>query len=227
MDFNLDEYGVTVAAVQGTDFGPYVDLLGKDGLAVPHVVLTDGDILAAGEGQREGGLRRAVDLADPTEKQALGARLADLVAGDPSSASSSQLRKELVADVRSYGVFVGGQTLETDLCHLVPEALIAAYSELPHPASGATDVQAGVTNEAGTVPDLVVRAKFLRRISDLGKGRFAQRTADHIAAGDLRGRLAADPTLLSRIHVLAALDAVSHSVRGKPLLAVSDESAPE
>ncbi len=41
--FELDRYGITVCNVRGTDFVPYVRLVGNDGLQIPFVVLTDGD----------------------------------------------------------------------------------------------------------------------------------------------------------------------------------------
>lgn len=39
----LDRYGITVCNIRGTDFVPYVRLVGNDGLQIPFVVLTDGD----------------------------------------------------------------------------------------------------------------------------------------------------------------------------------------
>lgn len=43
LGFDLDAWGVVVASVQGTDFGPYRKLLGPEGFDIPHLVVTDGD----------------------------------------------------------------------------------------------------------------------------------------------------------------------------------------
>ena len=42
--FDLDGYGIVVAAVEGTDFVPYARLLGPQALNQPFAVLTDGDV---------------------------------------------------------------------------------------------------------------------------------------------------------------------------------------
>jgi putative ATP-dependent endonuclease of OLD family len=43
LDIHLDMLGITVCAVGGTNFTPYVKLLGPQGLNIPHVILTDRD----------------------------------------------------------------------------------------------------------------------------------------------------------------------------------------
>ena len=43
LDINLDERGISVCSVQGTDFAPYVKLLCEKSLHIPFVVITDGD----------------------------------------------------------------------------------------------------------------------------------------------------------------------------------------
>ena len=48
LDIRLDQRGISVCSVGGTNFAPYVKLLGPAGLAIPHVVLTDLDPVEAG-----------------------------------------------------------------------------------------------------------------------------------------------------------------------------------
>ena len=43
LDIPLDMLGITVCSVGGTNFTPYVKLLGPQGLNIPHVILTDRD----------------------------------------------------------------------------------------------------------------------------------------------------------------------------------------
>ena len=42
-DLDFDALGITVCAIGGTNFAPYVSLLGKNGLNIPFTVLTDFD----------------------------------------------------------------------------------------------------------------------------------------------------------------------------------------
>ena len=42
-DISLDILGIRVCSIGGTNFTPYVKLLGPNGLAIPHVILTDLD----------------------------------------------------------------------------------------------------------------------------------------------------------------------------------------
>lgn len=43
LDIPLDMLGITVCSLSGTNFTPYVKLLGPQGLNIPHVILTDRD----------------------------------------------------------------------------------------------------------------------------------------------------------------------------------------
>jgi putative ATP-dependent endonuclease of OLD family len=56
---DFDELGITVCSVAGTNFGPYVELLGNKGLRIPFAVITDGDPNAAGV---RSGDRRVIGL---------------------------------------------------------------------------------------------------------------------------------------------------------------------
>lgn len=41
--YDLDKYGITICNIRGTNFSPYVTLVGPDGLNIPFAILTDGD----------------------------------------------------------------------------------------------------------------------------------------------------------------------------------------
>ena len=49
LGFDLDAHGVIIANIAGTDFAPYRTLLRPSALNVPHVVITDGDPIRAGD----------------------------------------------------------------------------------------------------------------------------------------------------------------------------------
>ena len=107
MDKALDEYGITVCSVHGTDFVPYAKLIGPSGLNIPFVILTDGDWYKPRNGDEVSlGLRRAVRVA-----QAIGhtdsSKLSDMF----------RLRQwdEMDEAANEMGIFVGRRTLEVDL----------------------------------------------------------------------------------------------------------------
>ena len=228
--FNLDEYGVVVANVQGTDFAPYAKLLGRSGLNVPYAVVTDGDIDAARPAQREGGLRRAIGLldvaaVDATIQSGFNADLAFVLDEGQDGTDRGEQRRRLVKTLQSYRIYVGTRTLEVDLCSLVPDEMIAAYEELPHPGPGLEEVAAGVRSEELGVEDAEMRSKFLDRLSRLGKGRYAQRLSAHIETSDLKTAIESGRIDAQQQHILVALDAVSRYVRSEPLFLVGNPEA--
>ena len=95
-------------------------------------------------------------------------------------------RLAILRELSSVGIYVGHQTLETDLCGLFPSEVSAAFSRLNRAAAAREDVRNGVQNEQADEVDPELRRKMLGRIEAIGKGRFGQRLAAHIAEVDLR-----------------------------------------
>ena len=159
---NLDANGVTVCSVHGTDFGPYVRLLGPDGLDVPTIVVTDGDPDANG---RPRGLVRARKLLPEPHAKEMRNALRDVDYGSARSLA------------QQHGVMVGERTLEIDLIATGRDAMCDAYDELVDRATPRKrfrdDSLAALTHEEA-------RTKLLARIERVGKGRYAQRLAAHI-----------------------------------------------
>ena len=97
----------------------------------------------------------------------------------------------------------------------------------------------GVANEQNETIDPDVRKEMLKRISDLGKGRFAQRLAAHIAQANLPDRIRAAahisdeaPVDAQTLHCLGtaaylflALDDISGTARGTSLFTVLPDTA--
>ncbi|MFG1824251.1 ATP-dependent endonuclease [Microbispora bryophytorum] len=229
--FDLDAYGAVVASVHGTDFKPYRALLGSKGLNTPHVVITDGDATLDKRNQREAGLKRGANLhPDRVRAKALLNQIAKLP--DTSAVGYHADRLPLTTDLESIGVYVGAQTLEIDLCPLFGEEIIQAFQELNSSTIAIDEVRRGVTTEQDGTIDPDARKDMLKRISDLGKGRFAQRLAAHIARTDLPARIRAaasitgsdtpvDSQALRRLgtvsYLFLALDDISRTVRGTSL----------
>lgn len=186
--FDLEAYGVVVASAHGTDFKPYRALLGQSGLNTPHVVITDGDAAPDKRGRSEAGLQRGAGLrAGATFDASLTNRIDKLPKQD--SGNYQPERRPLVSELADVGIYVGSQTLETDLCPFFGTEINLAFRELTGNKNAIEDVRLGVANEQSEAVDSEVRANMLQRISDLGKGRFAQRLAAHIAEVDVCDRV--------------------------------------
>ncbi|MEU3212522.1 AAA family ATPase [Nocardiopsis alba] len=235
--FDLDAYGTVVASVHGTDFKPYRALLGSKGLNTPHVVITDGDAARDKRDRREAGLKRGANLHPESDQcTTLLGQIAALP--ETQEASYQTAREPLATELQNIDVFVGAQTLETDLCSMFGEEIIQAFKELNSNTGAIDDVSRGVANELEAIVDPDVRKKMLKRIGDLGKGRFAQRLAAHIIRVDLSARIRSeaqitddvplDEQALHRLgkasYLFLAMERVSRLTRGISLL--SDQTVP-
>ncbi|SQD95025.1 conserved hypothetical protein [Parafrankia sp. Ea1.12] len=216
-DFDLDEYGISVISIQGTDFLPFRKLLGSRGIDVPHFVITDGDRKFDSYPATSDGLIRGLRLL-----QTEAARTAlDSFPEHPRRDGHRPLAAELDCEVRrqltSARVFVGDTTLEVDLARLLPEPFRKAGDELLGERAAAEqnvclDKIVSGSDEAET------RLEFVNRIENVGKGRFAQRVSGHISLSDLLSlRHAFDPGNAVG-YLLQALDEASQVTRGRPLL---------
>lgn len=210
--FDLDEYGVVVVNVAGTDFAPYLRLLGTHGLQVPHVVITDGDPLR-GSKRPEQGLQRAAQLVDDDDlREQLESAIDELrqCEQDGETHRALCIRRDLQDICADEDIFVGDNTLELDLLFLLGDELAIAYSELASErkaAAMARDIRLILDTEgaAAMISDatrsLVDQApaerpehashqqrlnRVLSRVEARGKGRVAQRWSHHIESVDLR-----------------------------------------
>ncbi|MCW5805908.1 MAG: AAA family ATPase [Deltaproteobacteria bacterium] len=162
----LDELGVTVCSVAGTDFGPYWRVTSEDGWNIPRVVVTDGD--PDKDGVLDGLVRGARLLGDAEVMEKARSEDKDDLA--------------LVGKaLRAAGIFVGGQTLELDLIASLAEEMKEAFVELMGAKAkkrierfndAINNHAAGVDGAGATIIDLLEQAG--------GKGRFAQRLASKI-----------------------------------------------
>jgi len=163
---DLDAHGVTVCSVHGSDFAPYRKLLGDTGLDIPTVVITDGDPNSEGVPV---GLRRGGRLLSPS----LELEVKALIESENYSAGREVCATE--------DVFVGIETLEIDLLPNASDAMNDAYKELvasDRRRTGFSDALEASSQDAQRARDV------LRRIDTVGKGRFAQRLAEHLEGVD-------------------------------------------
>lgn len=161
LDIQFDRLGISVCSVVGTNFTPYLKLLGPDGLAIPHVVLTDLDPTDAGPPLAR---RRVISLLDVVEPGPAYADLADAA---------------IFRRAERHGIFLNERTLEP--------ALFAAglgramdrilRDELPLRQVTRTALDGWVADPATLDAD-----RLIKLIERVGKGRFAQRLAPRATA---------------------------------------------
>jgi len=142
--------------VSGTNFAPYVKLLGLGGLAIPHVVLTDLDPV---NGRSPLALRRVQKLLEIVE---------------PSPAYDELADAAIFRRGERHGIFVNTNTLKLELftTKLRTKMVRVLKAELS-PGTRTRATFEGWEADPATV-DVDSLIKLIERV---GKGRFAQRIA--------------------------------------------------
>lgn len=157
LDIPLDMLGITVCAVGGTNFTPYVKLLGPQGLNIPHVILTDRDPI---EGKWPRVRRRLANVLDVVE---------------PDDDHSDWHVDDVLQRAQELGYFVNENTLEPELFvgGLAESMQQVIQRELPLlKQASLNDLQSWVHD-----PDELDEDRLLAMIERIGKGRFAQALA--------------------------------------------------
>lgn len=152
---DFDQAGITACSVSGTNFTPYVKLLGPKGLNIPLAVLTDFD--------------------PQPDRNALGEqRVVELLAfvlshGEYKAKSKNQLLKLAPRN----GIFLGDHTFEVDLFKCGRhKSMCDTLQKLTESEAAKKRAQEWMETPAKLDPD-----RFLDDIRAIGKGRFAQRLA--------------------------------------------------
>jgi putative ATP-dependent endonuclease of the OLD family len=156
--YDFDEIGITVCSVAGTNFAPYVKLLGSGGLNIPFAVLTDFDPLEDGKNLGE---KRIINL------------LQYLV---PEKRLSGKDRSELLSIAPNYGLFLNEFTFEVDLFKCGRHKSICKTLVELAGSQAARDRAEQWRDD----PDECEPEYLLTDIDKIGKGRFAQRLAGNM-----------------------------------------------
>lgn len=160
LDIPLDMLGITVCSVSGTNFTPYVKLLGPQGLNIPHVVLTDRDPNGTNPPLVR---RRLINILSLVEA---GVNYVPLVAD------------AVIARAAPFGYFVNSNTLEPELFvgGLAEAMQEVIEQELPPNQTRRDLIQSWVdkTNDLD-------ETRLIQLIERIGKGRFAQALAPHVS----------------------------------------------
>lgn len=160
LGYDFDELGISVCSVSGTNFAPYVKLLGKNGLGIPFAVLTDYD--PQENGSALGPSRVIKLLAEAMDRQEYEVK------------SDS----ERLACAQQHGVFMNSYTLEIDLFES------GCHREMCKTLIQLTDNRAAKLRALGWCkePASLDKPQFLQDVGAISKGRFAQRLAARIDA---------------------------------------------
>ena len=156
--YDFDELGITVCSVAGTNFTPYVKLLGPNGLNLPFAVLTDRDPEPGGNNLGEARVQQLLEhLLDATA-----------LAGKSPAA--------LLEVAPTVGLFLNQHTLEVDLFESgLQESMATTLMELAESAPAKVRAEAWRKD-----PKNYDKDRMLSDIAAIGKGRFAQRLASNI-----------------------------------------------
>jgi putative ATP-dependent endonuclease of OLD family len=172
---DLDEMGISVCSIAGTNFAPYVKLLGPKGLDIPFVVLTDFD-----PKDKDGSQEDADPDEDGTEESYGSNRVVNHImrALLPTSKWDRLKFEEVLELAPKRGVFLNDYTFEVDLFYCDMEKHFH------------TAIKGLTTNEAmhkrfaalAADPASISEKQLLKDIDSIGKGRFAQRLASILEA---------------------------------------------
>jgi len=167
---DLDELGISVCSVSGTNFAPYLILLGPEGLDIPLAAFTDFD--------------PRPDKNDGTPCKPLGPKrvvnhmLVHLVYEETWDANDFDGLLKLAPN---YGVFVNSHTFEVDLFQA---GLHETFAQAMNALGTSTKMRERMEGWAAKPASLDI-ARFLKDIESVGKGRFAQRLSSVIVESDL------------------------------------------
>lgn len=163
---SLDELGITVCSVAGTNFRPYAKFLG--GLGIPFAVITDWDPI---KDKSPLGWNRSLKLVIDIETQRTGEKPAALIA------ELKDLDEDDFANrCEAFGIFSNFKTLEVDLFNdgFAP-AILSVLKEYKFSVQRKAKMDVWEADPSALDPD-----ELLKMIDVIGKGRFAQRMLSYI-----------------------------------------------
>lgn len=165
MEVSLDEHGITVCSVAGTNFLPYVKLLCA--LGIPFSVITDYDEVSEVPRAYNRGLKLVRTINEARDSGDTDAVISEIEEGS----YNDSLEK-----MEPFGIFVNADTLETELFDGdYAQEMIETLRE-----HGFSQARMNLLSEWEEDPGTVDHTILLKMIEQLGKGRFAQRLATRL-----------------------------------------------
>lgn len=174
---DFDAMGITVCSIAGTNFSPYVRLLGPKGLDIPFVVLTDFDPKNEDVSQED---------AEPDDKGVVDSYGENRVVNQimchliPEDEWKSMSFKKVLDAAKNHGIFLNDFTFEIDLFNAgTKDTFAEAIKELT-----SNKKMHARFDTLSADPDSLDPTQFLKDIDSLGKGRVAQRLASVLVANE-------------------------------------------
>lgn len=159
LDIPLDMLGITVCSVSGTNFTPYVKLLGPEGLNIPHVILTDRD-------------------PNGTKPPLVRRRLIKVLRLVEDGVNYTSLDADAVlARAEEVGYFVNSNTLEPEL---FTSGLAEAMQKVIEQELSISQATRNLIQEWVDDTDTLDEEHLIKLIERIGKGRFAQALAPYV-----------------------------------------------
>lgn len=166
MDISLDEHGVSVCSVAGTNFQPYVKLLCA--LGIPFSVITDYDWVT----DKPRAYNRGLKLVRIIDASVSGADTAAVI----KDIKDKKTWGESFAEMEKFGIFVNSGTLETELFEGdYAQEMIDTLRE-----HNFSDERKALLDAWEADPTSYDAEELLNMIEQLGKGRYAQRLATRV-----------------------------------------------
>ncbi len=169
-EFDFDALGISVCAIGGTNFAPYVRLLGPNGLDIPFAVLTDFDPKGEVTSQEDADPDEGGDGSSYGENRVVNQIMREMMTPEQWHKLTF---KEVLGRAENSGVFLNTFTFELDLFKAGNE------DEFAEAIKGLTNNKKmhARFEELSTDPESLDAAQFLKDIDSIGKGRLAQRLA--------------------------------------------------
>lgn len=158
LGYDLDELGISICSVAGTNFLPFVKLLGEKSLRIPFSIITDEDPVDGKPPLAHNRVLSLVSAIDPKYKY---------------SADTPTLFDEATSD----GVFVTGHTLEVAIFKCGRKVSITKTIEELSRNKKARQRAASWRDK----PESLDADRLLSDVEAIGKGRFAQRVASRLS----------------------------------------------
>ncbi|MDR9774707.1 AAA family ATPase [Rhizobium hidalgonense] len=165
LGFNLDDLGITVCNVAGTNFGPYVKL--TEALGIPWSVITDWDPLDGSKPPL--GRKRVIDLW----QDILAVRGKAPMAPEGRASWEAKPYAELADAAARTGIYLNEQTFEVSVAN-TPGLLIPLLDILDDQGFGSIRTKRIANWRWGNPVDA---AQLLAMVADIGKGRLSSRLA--------------------------------------------------
>lgn len=167
---DFDAMGITICSIAGTNFAPYVKLLGPKGLDIPFVVLTDFDPKDEAVSQEDADPDDAGVTDSYGENRVVNQIMQHIL--DENVWEESDFAQVIKLASR-HGIFLNEFTFEIDLFKAGAEAqFLKAVKKLTTNKKMHTRFVVLSNN-----PDSLAPSQFLKDIDSIGKGRMAQRLA--------------------------------------------------